>query len=145
MVPGSCGPRHEGPGPHRRPDTTVPPKEITVVNAPFPAARAGGGLLFTSGLAAVDTATMKVSADTFEEQAAVVLDQLDAALDAAGSSRAQVLKLDCYLSDRRWFASWNAAFAGYFESAAPARTTTVTTLPIEGLFIEIQAIAVAAS
>ncbi|WP_067894870.1 RidA family protein [Nocardia vaccinii] len=115
------------------------------MNAPFPAARAGGGLIFTSGLAAIDTATMTVSADTFDEQATNVFDQLDAALDEAGSSRAQVLKLDCYLSDRRWFASWNTAFAKFFSSAAPARTTTVTTLPIEGLFIEIQAIAVAAS
>ncbi|MQY17298.1 RidA family protein [Nocardia macrotermitis] len=114
------------------------------MNAPFPAARTGAGLVFTSGLAAIDTASMTVSATTFDEQAAIVFDQLDAALDAAGSSRAQVLKLDCYLSDRQWFASWNAAFAKFFESAAPARTTTVTTLPIEGLFIEIQAIAIAA-
>lgn len=67
------------------------------MNTPFPAARTGGGLVFTSGLAAIDPATMTVSAGTFD------------------------------------------------ESAAPARTTTITTLPIDGLLIEIQAIAIAPS
>jgi 2-iminobutanoate/2-iminopropanoate deaminase len=115
------------------------------VSAPrFPAARRGGGLLFTSGLAAIDTATMTPSAPGFDEQAAEVFRQLDAALGDAGSTREQVLKLDCYLADRQWFPAWNAAFAAYFPTAAPARTTTVTTLPIAGLLIEIQAIAVAA-
>ncbi|WP_216894672.1 RidA family protein [Nocardia alni] len=113
------------------------------MSAPFPAARTGGGLVFTSGLAAIDPATMTVAATTFDEQADAVLTQLDAALTAAGSTRDRVLKLDCYLSDRQWFGAWNAAFAKFFESAAPARTTTITTLPIEGLLIEVQAIAIA--
>lgn len=113
------------------------------MDAPFPAFRSGGGLVFTSGLAAIDPATLSVSAHTFDEQAGCVFGQLDAALTAAGTTRDQVLELDCYLSDRQWFGAWNAAFATYFESAAPARTTTVTTLPIEGLLIEIRAIAFA--
>ncbi|MQY31448.1 RidA family protein [Nocardia aurantia] len=111
----------------------------------FPAARHGGGLLFTSGLAAIDPVTMTPSVTDFDEQAAEVFRQLDTALGEAGSTREQVLKLDCYLADRQWFPAWNAAFAAYFPTAAPARTTTVTTLPIDGLLIEIQAIAVAAS
>ncbi|WP_063629981.1 RidA family protein [Nocardia sp. BMG51109] len=110
----------------------------------FPLARSGSGLVFTSGLAAIDPATMSVSATAFDDQAAEVFRQLDTALKAAGSTREQVLKLDCYLSDRRWFPAWNTAFSEYFATAAPARTTTVTTLPIDGLLIEIQAIAFAA-
>ncbi|MCU1641303.1 MAG: putative translation initiation inhibitor [Nocardia sp.] len=113
--------------------------------APFPSFRSGGGLVFTSGLAAIDPATMTVSATTFDEQAAAVFDQLDTVLTETGSSREEVLELECYLADRQWFPAWNAAFSKYFTSAAPARTTTVTTLPIEGLLIEIQAIIVAAA
>lgn len=111
--------------------------------APFPLARNGSGLMFSSGLAAVDPATMTVSATSFDDQAAEVFRQLDTALAAAGSTREQVLRIDCYLSDRRWFPAWNTAFSEYFATAAPARTTLVTTLPIDGLLIEIQAIAVA--
>ncbi|WP_019925809.1 RidA family protein [Nocardia sp. BMG111209] len=111
----------------------------------FPAARCGGGLLFTAGLAAVDPATLRPSYPSFDEQAAEVFRQLDAALAEAGSTREQILKLDCYLADRQWFPAWNTAFAAYFPTTAPARITTVTTLPIDGLLIEIQAIAVASS
>ncbi|WP_153808958.1 RidA family protein [Nocardia sp. SYP-A9097] len=111
----------------------------------FPAARVGAGLVFTSGLAAIDPATMTVSATDFHGQAAAVFEQLDAALTACGSSRDQVLKLDCFLAERQWFPAWNAAFESFFKTAAPARTTTITTLPIEGLLIEVQAIAVAES
>ncbi|MGW4248495.1 RidA family protein [Nocardia sp. NPDC004722] len=109
----------------------------------FPLARSASGLVFTSGLAALDPDTLRVTADTFDGQAAEVFRQLDAALAAAGSDRAQVLRLDCYLADRRWFPDWHHTFRHYFPTAAPARITTVTTLPIDGLLIEIQAIAVA--
>ncbi|MET8429943.1 RidA family protein [Nocardia sp. CA-151230] len=109
----------------------------------FPLARTASGLVFTSGLAAVDPDTLTVTTASFEGQTAEVFRQLDAALTAAGSGRAHVLRLDCYLSDRRWFPGWNSAFRTHFPTAAPARITTVTTLPIDGLLIEIQAIAVA--
>ncbi|MTE13580.1 RidA family protein [Nocardia aurantiaca] len=111
--------------------------------SPFPLARSASGLVFTSGLAAVDPETLTVTTESFEGQTTEVFRQLDAALAAAGSSRAQVLRLDCHLSDRRWFPGWNSAFRTHFPTAAPARITTVTTLPIDGLLIEIQAIAVA--
>ncbi|MFF0490489.1 RidA family protein [Nocardia sp. NPDC004068] len=111
--------------------------------APFPAARVGGGLVFTSGLAAIDPDTLTVSARSFGEQVEAVLGQLDKVLADAGASRADVLALDCFLAERRWFSEWNAAFAAFFTTAAPARTTTVVTLPIDGLLIEIKAIALA--
>ncbi|MFI7669371.1 RidA family protein [Nocardia sp. NPDC049526] len=113
------------------------------MNVPFPAARRGSGLVFTSGLAAIDPTTSTPTHTTFTAQVESVLDQLDKALIEAGSSRERTLKLDCYLADRQWFPEWNAAFAAFFGTEAPARTTTVTTLPIEGLLIEIQAIAIA--
>ncbi|MEC3914664.1 RidA family protein [Nocardia sp. CDC160] len=109
----------------------------------FPLARSASGLVFTSGLAAVDPETLAVTSDTFEGQAKEVFRQLDTALDAEGSSRDRVIRLDCYLADRRWFPDWNTVFRSHFPTAAPARITTVTTLPIDGLLIEIQAIAVA--
>ncbi|WP_225727583.1 MULTISPECIES: Rid family hydrolase [unclassified Nocardia] len=113
------------------------------MNAPFPAARLGSGLVFTSGLASIDPATMTPKHTEFADQLEDVLHQLDSALIAAGSSRERTLKIDCYLADRRWFPAWNAAFAAFFGATTPARTTTVTTLPIDGLLIEIQAVAVA--
>ncbi|MGZ8177751.1 RidA family protein [Williamsia sp. SKLECPSW1] len=113
----------------------------------FPRARLHDDLVITSGLASVDTATMTPRLPDFDGQCLDVLAQLDDVLSEHGSSRHGVLRLECFLSDRIHFAAWNAAFTRFFlgsgagVASAPARTTTITTLPIDGLLIELQAIA----
>lgn len=107
----------------------------------FPKAKRYGDTIYTSGLAAIDPATWKPTSPDFATQCAEVLDQLDAELVAHRSDRESVLKLECFLADRAYYAAWNAAFGEFFSSSAPARTTTITTLPAAGLLIEIQAIA----
>jgi 2-iminobutanoate/2-iminopropanoate deaminase len=108
---------------------------------PFPAAVRHGDTIYTSGLAALDPSTLQPTSADFDTQCADVLAQLDAALATFDVDRAAVLKLECYLADRAYFASWHTAFAGFFGASPPARTTTVTTLPVDGLLIEIQVVA----
>lgn len=115
----------------------------------FPAAVRHGDTVYTSGLAAVDPTTLSPTSADFDTQCADVLAQLDAALAGVGSSRRDVVKLECFLAERTHFRAWNSAFASFFPGSVagstgagiPARTTTITTLPIDGLLIEIQAIA----
>jgi 2-iminobutanoate/2-iminopropanoate deaminase len=107
----------------------------------FPRAVRHGDTIYTSGLAAINPDTLTPTSSDFSSQCAEVLDQLLAELNAHGSDRERVLKLECFLADRCYFPAWNAAFAEFFPSSAPARTTTVTTLPAAGLLIEIQAVA----
>ncbi|GAA1878295.1 RidA family protein [Williamsia serinedens] len=113
----------------------------------FPSARIHAGLVYTSGLASIDTASMVPRFPDFARQCDDVLDQLDQVLAQHISTRAAVLRLECFLADRGHFAAWNAAFTQYFlgsvagAAGVPARTTTIATLPIDGLLIEIQAIA----
>ncbi len=107
----------------------------------FPAAMRHGETIYTSGLAALDPTTLRPTSTDFEGQCSNVLAQLDALLSTFGSHRGAVLKLECFLADRGYFAAWDAAFAQFFQDHAPARTTTVTTLPVDGLLLEIQVIA----
>jgi 2-iminobutanoate/2-iminopropanoate deaminase len=113
----------------------------------FPSARVHAGVVYSSGLASIDPATLRPRHTDFDGQCADVLAQLDDVLTHHGSSRDRVLRLECYLAGRDHFAAWNAAFTRYFlgsvaeVAGTPARTTTITTLPIDGLLIEIQAIA----
>ncbi|MCX6469433.1 MAG: RidA family protein [Corynebacteriales bacterium] len=122
----------------------------TASSAPvFPKAVRHGDTVYTSGLAAVDPSTLTPTSSDFDAQCADVLAQLDAALTDSGSSRFDVVKLDCFLAERTHFPAWNQAFATFFLGSVagstgagiPARTTTITTLPIDGLLIEIHAIA----
>ena len=84
-----------------------------------------GDLLFLSGRAAVDPATLAVIEGGFDAQAQRVLADIDAVLAAAGSSRAQVLRVECFLADAADFPAWNRIWSEYFAPPRPARTTVV--------------------
>lgn len=97
-----------------------------------------GDLLFLSGRAAVDPATLKVIPGGFEAQAQRVLADIDAVLAASGSSRAQVARVECYLADAGDFPAWNRIWCDFFAAPRPARTTVVCDFAVPGILIELQ-------
>lgn len=97
-----------------------------------------GDLLFLSGRAAVDPSTFELRSADFDVQAAAVLDDVTAVLQAGGSSLEHVLRVECYLADRRDFVAWNRIFSERFPSSPPARTTLVCAFAVEGMLIEVQ-------
>jgi 2-iminobutanoate/2-iminopropanoate deaminase len=105
----------------------------------FPDTTRWRDLLFLSGRAALDPATGDVRATTFGEQLRIVLDDAHRVLAQAGASLGDVLRVECWLTDRAQFAEWNAAFADAFPHPRPARSTFVVAgLPIPGLLVELQ-------
>jgi 2-iminobutanoate/2-iminopropanoate deaminase len=97
-----------------------------------------GDLLFLSGRAAVDPATLAVIDGGFDVQAHSVLADIDAVLEAAGSSRSLVVRVECFLADPGDFAAWNRIWSAYFTSPRPARTTVVADFAVPGILIELQ-------
>ena len=97
-----------------------------------------GDLLFLSGRAAVDPGSGEARGEDFETQCAVVLEDVAAVLTAAGSDLAHVLRVECWLADPADFGAWNEAFTRAFPDPRPARTTTIGTLPLPGLLVELQ-------
>lgn len=97
-----------------------------------------GGLVFLSGRAPVDPATLAVVDGGFEAQARAVLADIDGVLHAAGSSRALVLRVECFLADAGDFAAWNRVWSEHFTAPRPARTTVVAGFVVPGMLIELQ-------
>ena len=97
-----------------------------------------GDLLFLSGRAPIDTATLEVVSDDFEEQARTVLDDIAASLAEAGSGPEHVLRVQCYLADAADFAAWNRLWAEFFAAPRPARTTVVTGFTVPRMLIEVE-------
>lgn len=97
-----------------------------------------GDLLFLSGRAAVDPATLAVQGDDFETQARFVLDEIVALLREAGSGPEHVLRVECWLADAADFAAWNRLWAETFPAPRPVRTTLVSGFAVPGLLLEIQ-------
>src|SRR5689334_13483117 len=93
-------------------------------------------LIFVSGQAAVDPATGRLAGDTVEAQTAQCLRNVQAILEAAGSSLRHVLRCGVFLLDMREFANMNAAYQRAFGDHRPARTTVqVAGLPGDGLLV----------
>lgn len=88
---------------------------------PFAKAVAAGGWLFVSGQVPRD-ADGEIVEGSISVQAKVALDNLKAAVEAAGYSMRDVVRVSVWLDDPRDFAGFNKVYARYFEAEhAPAR------------------------
>jgi len=98
-------------------------------------------LVFVSGQGGVDPATGLIADDT-EAQTEQVLKNVQAILEAAGSSLQHVLRCGVFLIDMGEFQKMNRVYSRIFGTHRPARTTVgVAALPGEKLRVEIDAIA----
>jgi 2-iminobutanoate/2-iminopropanoate deaminase len=99
-------------------------------------------LVFVSGQAATDPATGTLAGNTVERQTEQCLKNVQAILEAAGSSLQHVLRCGVFLIDMGEFQNMNGVYQRMFANHRPARTTVqVAGLPGEGLLVEIDAIA----
>ena len=102
----------------------------------------GAGLVHCSGQIAMDPATGEVVGDDAATQAEGALRNLQAVLEAAGSSLDKVVKCNVFLVDMGEFAQVNEVYARYFKGdSPPARATVeVSGLP-KGALFEIDCVA----
>jgi 2-iminobutanoate/2-iminopropanoate deaminase len=110
---------------------------------PYSQAIRSGNLVFVSGQIPIDPATSKVIEDTgIRAQTERSLQNLLAIVTAAGGSADQIVKTTVFLKDMNDFPEMNAAYAGFFKTPPPARSTVeVARLPRD-VAVEIDCIAV---
>jgi reactive intermediate/imine deaminase len=112
---------------------------------PYNQAVKAGGVLYCSGQIALDPSTgLMVGAGDVEAETRQVLSNLQAVLEAGGSSPGQVLRTTVFLADLGDFARVNAIYAELFsDGVSPARACVeVAALP-KGARVEIDCIALA--
>ncbi len=98
-------------------------------------------LLFVSGQIPLDPASGNLIAGDISDQTRRVLQNIQAILEAAGSSLTHVVKTTVFLADIGDFAAMNAVYAEFFPHDPPARSAfQVAALPKEAR-IEIEVIA----
>lgn len=99
-------------------------------------------LIFVSGQGATDPGTGALSGTTVAQQTEQCLKNVQAILEAGGSSLQHVLRCGVFLLDMREFQNMNAVYVRMFGEHRPARTTIQAAgLPGDGLLVEIDAIA----
>lgn len=101
-----------------------------------------GDLIFVSGQGAVDPDTGKLVGPDVESQTEQVFKNIQTILEAAGSDLKHILRCGVFLADIHEFSKMNAVYERVMDGHRPARTTVqVAKLPMEGLRVEIDAIA----
>ena len=108
---------------------------------PYSQAIATDDLVFCSGQVGLDPSTGELVAGGVEAEAERVSRNLEAVLDAAGCTLADVVKTTIFLADVNDFATVNEIYARFMPDPPPARSTIgVGALP-KGARVEIEAIA----
>jgi 2-iminobutanoate/2-iminopropanoate deaminase len=109
---------------------------------PYSQAITTDDLVFCSGQVGLDPATGEIVDGGVAAEAERVIRNLEAVLDAAGCTLADVVKTTCFLADINDFATFNEVYARFWPDPPPARSTFgVAALP-RGARVEIEAIAV---
>jgi 2-iminobutanoate/2-iminopropanoate deaminase len=109
---------------------------------PYSQAVIHGDLIFTAGQIALNPATMEIVEGGIAEQTQRVLSNLEAVLQAAGSSLSNVLKTTVFLRSMEDFAAMNEVYARRFGSHRPARSTVAAAGLPRNVLVEIEVVAV---
>lgn len=109
---------------------TVATQAAPAAIGPYSQAVAVGGMVYSAGQIALHPDTMELVGSDVVAQTKQVFANLEAVLEAAGSSLARVVKTTVYLADMADFPAMNEVYAARFGDHRPARSTVaVKTLP----------------
>jgi len=101
------------------------------------------GFVFVSGLPPIDPATGKMIKGDIETQLRRALQNVKLALEAAGSSLGNIVKINVFVANAGFFPTINKVYSQFFEGVYPARTcVAVGSWPFEA-DVEVEAIALA--
>src|SRR5579863_3669892 len=100
-----------------------------------------GGLIFLSGTAPHDPQTGSVVGSTIQQQTRQCLKNIQAILDAAGSSLDKLVSVTVILADEEDFPGMNEEWLKWFPSNPPARQGAKMPVRTPGLRVSIAATA----
>jgi 2-iminobutanoate/2-iminopropanoate deaminase len=109
---------------------------------PYSQAVAHNGLVYLSGQIPLDPATNQLVEGDITVQTERVLENIQAVLEASGSSLTKVLKTTVFLKNMADFPKMNEVYARYFAENPPARSTVEAARLPRDVQVEIDAIAI---
>ncbi len=118
----------------------VETKKAPAAIGPYSQAIVYNNTLFTSGQIPLDAQTGEIRGEGISEQTELVMQNLAAVFEAAGTNFENAIKTTCFLADMGDFAAFNEVYAKYFTSKPARSCVAVKTLP-KNVLVEVEAIA----
>jgi len=109
--------------------------------APYSPGIAADGVLYVSGMLAMDAQGNTVGVGDVRAQARCVLDSVQAVVQAAGGSMADVVYNMIFLKDLADYPAFNEVYGTYFASRPPARFCIRADLVKPEFLVEVTSIA----
>ena len=98
-----------------------------------------GDFVYVSGQGPIDAETGQIVGEGIEEQTERTLENVEAILEAAGATMADVVKATVHLTDLSLFPRFNEVYGRHFPDPKPVRTTVGSALL--GIMVEIDVVA----
>ncbi len=105
-----------------------------------PAARFGN-LVFTAGMVGTDPATGQLAGDDVQSQGRQTMRNLQATLEAAGTSLEHALKITAFVAELEDRPAFNEVYVEFFEGDPPPRTCVQAGRLGEGILVEVEVVA----
>jgi 2-iminobutanoate/2-iminopropanoate deaminase len=122
--------------------TPVAADRVAVIPREFySSAIIANGFVFASGALGIDPDTGDLAGDDITAQTEQALTNLEATLQAAGSSLDRAVKTTCFITDLADLEAFNVAYISFFPSEPPARSTVQVAGLALGSLVEIDVVA----
>jgi 2-iminobutanoate/2-iminopropanoate deaminase len=121
--------------------TTIHAPKAPKAIGPYSHAVRVGNLLFCSGQAGLDPSSGALVEGGIQAQTRQTLKNLQAVLEAAGTSMSRVVRTGVFLASMDDFVAMNGVYAEFFPQDPPARTTVGGLSLPKGALVEIDLVA----
>lgn len=119
------------------------PADMAAPGGHYSHAVTAGGMVFVSGQLPIAPDGTKLNDAPFERQARQVLENVAAALRAAGSDVSRLVQVRVYVTDIAAWPAFNTLYAEWAGDARPARAVVPVPTLHYGFQIEVEAVALA--
>lgn len=124
--------------------TCLSPSTLAAPGGHYSPAVVAAGLVWVAGQLPIDAQGRKLGDQPFEVQARQVLANIEAAVQAAGSTLDRLVQVRVYLTDIDHWPAFNALYAEWLGPHKPARAVVPVPALHFGFLIEAEAVALVA-
>lgn len=120
---------------------TLNPESLGPAIAPYSQATVANGFCFIAGQVALDSENNVIAPGDARAQTVAAVERMETILGELGATLNDVVTATVFITNLDDFAAFNEGWADKFGDHRPARATVIAGLLLDGLVVEVQAVA----